>query len=145
MSVTVSSRKAPLSLSLTVTGDLFRLLGIAAELLRRTLDVFAAATRETQHEVVAYPQLPDHLPGVGDGMRGLERRDDSLEPGTQGKSTERLLVGDARVLGETFVPEVGVLGARRRVVEAGGDRVRLPDLTAFGLQHVAQGAVQNPK
>src|SRR5919107_48872 len=145
MSVTLSSRKAALSLSLPVTGDFFRLLGIDAELLRRNLDVLVAATREVQDEVLTSPQLTGHLLGVGDGMRSLERRDNSLEPGTQGKSTERLLVGDARVLGEAFVPEVGVLGARRRVVEAGGDRVRLPDLTAFGLQHVAQGAVQNPK
>src|SRR5919202_4733038 len=121
MSATRSSRKAAPILCLPVTGDFLR---AHAERLSRDLDVLVAAAREVHDEVLAPPELTSHRLRKRYRVRGLERGDDTLELRTQSKSSDRLPVGGARVLGEPLVLEVGVLGARRRVVEAGGDRVR---------------------
>src|ERR671916_2451461 len=143
MSATRSSRKAARSFSLPVTGDFFRFFGVDVEGLCYDLDILIAAAGEVHDQVLAGSELLRHLLGVEDRVRGFERRDDSLEPGTQGKSSERLLVGDARVLDQPLVLEVGVLGTDGGIVEAGGDRVRLSDLALFGLEDVAQGTVQH--
>src|SRR3712207_3161088 len=112
MSATRSSRNADRSLSLAVTGDFFHfLVSLYAQRLRDDLDVLVAATGEVQDEVLTPPQLPRYLLRVEDGVRCLERGDDAFEPRTQGKGLERLLVGDAGVLGEALVSQVGVLGA----------------------------------
>src|SRR5918999_4731163 len=142
MSATRSFRKDARSPSLAFTGDFFRLFGSDTQCLRGDLDVLVTAAREVHDEVLPWPELSSDFFGVEDRVRRLERGDDAFELRTQGESSQRLFVGDAGVLGEPFVLEVSVLRARRRVVEAGGDRVRLPDLATFGLQHVAQGAVQ---
>src|SRR5918997_6036826 len=124
-------------------GDFFRLFGADPQGVGNDLDVFVTAAREVHDEVLPRPDLFSHLLGVEDGVSRLECRDDAFEPRTESKRSERLVVGDARVLGESFVFEVGVLWAGSRVVKAGGDRVRLPDLAPLRLQDVAKGAVQN--
>ena len=61
-------------------------------------------------------------------MARLERRDDAFGAAQAMERGERLVVGDADVLGAADVLEVGVLGADAGIVEAGRDRVRLDDL-----------------
>src|ERR687886_2285220 len=131
MSATRSFRNAARNLLLSFTGDLFR---TDLEGLCDDLDVLISAAGEVDNQVLLRSELFGNLLGVGDGVGALERRNDAFEPGAEGEGLEGLLVSDAHVLGEAFILEVGVLRAGRRVVEAGGDRVCLPDLTPFRLQ-----------
>src|SRR5918999_1209398 len=145
MRATRSSRKAARSLSLPVIGNFLRLFRADAKSLRRDLDILVATAREVDDDVLPWPDLPGHLLGVEDGVGRLESRDDAFKPRAEGEGFERLLVGNARVLGESTVFEVGVLRAGSRIVEAGGDRVSLPDLAPLRLQDVAESAVQDAK
>ena len=79
----------------------------------------------------------------GHGVRGLERRDDALEPRDGLERVERLAVGDRLVAGPAGVAEVGVLRAGAGVVEPGRDRVRLEDLAVLVLHDRRERAVQD--
>ena len=68
-------------------------------------------------------------------VRRLERRDDPLGPRQPAERGERLLVGRADVLGAAGVAQERVLGADARVVEPGGDRVRVGDLAVLVGEH----------
>src|SRR5262245_10832762 len=63
-----------------------------------------------------------------DRVRRLERGQDSLQPGELPEGAQRRLVGDREVSRAAGVPQLRVLGPDARVVEPGGDRVRLEDL-----------------
>src|SRR4051812_44290569 len=63
-----------------------------------------------------------------DRVRGLQRRDDALARRQLAERRDRLLVGHRLVARAAAVAQPGVLGPGPRVVEAGGDRVRLGDL-----------------
>ena len=58
---------------------------------------------------------------------------------------QRLVVGDADVVGAAGVLEERVLGTDARVVEAGGDRMGLDDLAVVVAQHVGAVAVQHAR
>src|SRR3954453_12944643 len=64
----------------------------------------------------------------GDRVRGLERRDDALEAAGATERLHCLVVGHRRVGRATGVAQVRVLWPDARVIEPGGDRVRLEDL-----------------
>src|SRR3954447_7642186 len=66
-------------------------------------------------------------------VRGLERRDDALQPRDLAKRPQGVLVADGDVARAAAVAQVGVLGARARIVQPGGDRVRLRDLAVLVL------------
>src|SRR3954447_7680949 len=76
-------------------------------------------------------------------VRGLERRDDPLEPRDLPERVDRLVVGDRHVAGAALVAHERVLRARPRVVEAGGDGVGLEDLALLVLKHRRERAVQD--
>src|SRR5436309_12145297 len=52
------------------------------------------------------------------GVRGLERRDDSLQPRELAERAESLGVGHRLIAHPAFVAKEGVLGADARIVEA---------------------------
>ena len=81
--------------------------------------------------------------GAGEGVRGLDRGDDSLGGAQQPESIHGLRVGDGRVVGTTDVGQVRVLRADARVVEPGADRMRLDGLTVLVLEDVGTSAVQD--
>ena len=59
------------------------------------------------------------------------------------KRLERLCVGDVGVLGAPDLAQPRVLGADRRVVEPGRDRVRQLDVAVLVLQHEGARALQD--
>src|SRR6266581_4231256 len=59
--------------------------------------------------------------------------------------SERLVVGCRDVFGAAAVLEPGVLRSDTRVIEPGGDRMRLGDLAVRVLQQVRAVAVQYPR
>src|ERR687893_2996000 len=67
-------------------------------------------------------------------VRGLERRHDALEATQRAEGRHRIAVGDRDVAHAPDVAQVRVLGTRARVVEPGGDRVRLEYLAVVVLQ-----------
>src|SRR5919202_754253 len=74
---------------------------------------------------VALPLAGAGAERPGDGVGGLERGDDALELGEPPERRQRLCVGHGDVARAARVAQVRVLRPRARVVEAGGDRVRL--------------------
>ena len=60
------------------------------------------------------PSPPRVLQQPGDRVRGLQRRDDPLQPRELAEGRQRLLVGDRDVAGAAGVAQVGVLGADAR-------------------------------
>src|SRR3712207_8434614 len=91
MSTTRPSRNAARSLALPVTGDFFRLVRADAKNLRRDLDIFVAAAREVDDEVLTSPDLPGHLLGVEDGVGRLESRNRSEEHTSELQSRQYLV------------------------------------------------------
>jgi hypothetical protein len=59
------------------------------------------------------------------------------------KARDRLGVGGGGVLDPSLLAQEGVLGADGRVVEAGGDRVRVGDLPLVVLEEERAGAVED--
>ena len=80
-----------------------------------------------------------------DGVRRLERRQDPFEPRERLEAVERFGVGDVGVLGAAELAQPRVLGPDRRVVEAGGDRVRQLDVARLVLQHERARALQHAR
>ena len=78
-----------------------------------------------------------------DRMGWLERRDDALRPGHQAERLDRLVIGRVEDLQATGRVERGELRPDARVVETGGDRVRLDDLAIVVLEQVRARAVQD--
>jgi hypothetical protein len=76
-------------------------------------------------------------------LAGFQRRDDALGAAQVVEGGQRLVVGDADVLGAADVLQPGVLGADAGVVQAGRDRMRLDDLAVVVLQQVGAVAVQH--
>src|SRR2546427_2801936 len=67
-------------------------------------------------------------------MAGLQGGNDAFGAAQVVEGVQRLLVGDAHVLGPAQFLQPGVLGADAGVVEAGADAVRLGDLAVLVLQ-----------
>ena len=81
--------------------------------------------------------------GAGQAVRGLDGGQDALGLGQQREGLHGLGVGDGLVVRPAGRGQVGVLGADARVVQAGGDRVRLLGLAVGVLQHEGAHAVQH--
>jgi hypothetical protein len=78
-------------------------------------------------------------------VRGLERRDDPLEPRDAQERGQRLLVGHRNVRRPAGVTQPRVLWPGAGVVEPGAHRVRLEDLAVVALQHRGQRAVEHAR
>ena len=76
-------------------------------------------------------------------MRWFERRDDPLEAGQVAECRDRFLVGRAHVLRASRVAEPRMLGADAGIVEPGGDRVRILDLSVLVGEHGGACSVQH--
>src|SRR5918995_3081012 len=121
----------------------FRFFRTDAEGIGGDLDILIATPGDINYHVLSPAQLSGHLLGVVEGVGRLERRDYAFEARAHLEGLQRLLVGDARVLGEALIFEKSVFWSCGRVIEAGGDGVGLADLAALRLQHVAHRPVQN--
>ncbi len=84
------------------------------------------------------------LDDLGQGVAGLQRRDDALGAGQDMEGGQGLVVGDGDVLGAAAVLEPGMLGPDAGVVEAGGDGVGLDDLAVVVLHQIGAVTVQHP-
>src|SRR5918998_2829687 len=121
----------------------FRFFRADAEGIGGDLDILVTTPGDVDYDVLSPTELSGHLLGVEEGVGRLERRDYAFEARARLESLERLLVGDARVLGEAFIFEISVFWSGGRVIEAGGDGVGLADLAPLRLQHVAHRPVQH--
>ncbi len=106
-------------------------------------DVLVAAAAEVDQDDRVGSELAAELQRAGEGVRGLDGRDDALGAAEQAQRLHRLGVGGREVGRPADVGEVRVLGADARVVEPGRDRVRLDGLAVLVLQQVAARAVQD--
>ena len=91
-------------------------------------EILVAAAGEIDDHQVILRLLGRELEHLGDGVRGLERRDDAFELGEKLKRVERLVIGRRQKRDAADVVEPGMFRADARIVEAGGDRMRLVDL-----------------
>lgn len=78
-------------------------------------------------------------------MAGFQRGDDALGVAEVVEGVERLLVGDAHVLGAADFLQPGVLGAHAGVVQASADRMGFGDLAVVVLQDVGAVAMQHTR
>ena len=80
---------------------------------------------------------------VGDGVRGLERRQDAFETGERLEPFERFGVGGIRVLGSPEVAQPRMFWADGGVVEPGRDRMRELDVASLVLKHECASPLQD--
>ena len=78
-------------------------------------------------------------------VRGFEGAEDAFAFGQCPERGQRLGVGCADILRATAVLEMGMLGPDSGVIEAGGDRPGVCDLTVLVLQYVSLGAVKDAR
>ena len=77
-------------------------------------------------------------------MGRLQRRNDPLGTGEAIGCLESLVVVDGYDLLAPFFGQVGMQRSYSRVVQPGGDRIRLQDLPVFGLHHQRTRPVDDP-
>src|SRR5262249_9089399 len=91
------------------------------EILPIDVDVLIAASGEVHDEdFVGRARSEAH--GFGDGMRGLERRNETLFTREPAGGFERLAVVNRSVFGPSYFTEQRVLRSDGGVIEAGRDR-----------------------
>mmetsp|Transcript_21583 Transcript_21583/g.35860 ORF Transcript_21583/g.35860 Transcript_21583/m.35860 type:complete len:502 (-) Transcript_21583:691-2196(-) len=121
-----------------------RLVDVDAVVLGDGVHVLVPAAAQVHQDVGALRQLLGELHGVVHRVGGLEGGDQPLGLAQHRERLHGLLVRDGHVLRAPAVLEEGVLGPDARVVQAGGDGVRLRDLPVLVLQQVRAGPVQHP-
>src|SRR3984957_15014520 len=117
----------------------------APKMLGDGIDVLVAAARQVQHHQVVLRTFRRELENLGQGVRGLERRDDAFELRAELEGVERFLVGRRKIGHPSHVVEPRMLGPDARIVEPGGDRMSLEDLAVLGLQKISAVAVQHAR
>mmetsp|Transcript_20706 Transcript_20706/g.65502 ORF Transcript_20706/g.65502 Transcript_20706/m.65502 type:complete len:480 (+) Transcript_20706:426-1865(+) len=117
---------------------------VEVKLAHHGVDVLVATPGAIEdHAGLALGQGGAELLEVGEGVGGLERGNDTLELGHELEGVQGLLVAHGVVLAAAHLLEEGVLRADARVVQTGGDRVGLDDLTVVILEEVGEGPVQH--
>ena len=107
-------------------------------------DVLVAPAAEAdQHRLRPAAQRPRRPAHPGEGVGGLQRGNDALEPAQRLERIERLRVGGRLVAHPPGVAQIAVLRPHAGIVEPGRDRVRRRDLAVGVLQQIAQAAVQH--
>ena len=79
----------------------------------------------------------------GQRVRGFQRRDNAFGAAAVVEGVQRLLIGYRDVFDAALLVQPGVFGANAGVVQTGGDRVGVGDLTVTVLQQVGAVAVQH--
>jgi hypothetical protein len=105
--------------------------------------VFIAATAQVHDHDLIHWQFGGQIDRGGDGVARFEGGNDPFEAREFGKRGEGLFVGGVSVLDTVLVPEPGVFGTDRGVVEAGADAVGELDLAIFILEDVRARALQH--
>jgi hypothetical protein len=118
-------------------------LVVETEPARRRVHVLVAASREADGDEGVGSELAAQPQRAGEGVRGLDRRDDALRLRQQAQRLHRLGIGRRDVLGAADVGEPGVLGTDAGIVESGRDRVRLDRLAVLVLQDERLGPVED--
>src|SRR6516164_7716803 len=114
------------------------------QISRHARQILVAASGQVDHHEMILRLLRRQIHHPCQRMRGFERGDDAFEPRAQLERGQRLLVRRRKVLHPLDVVEPGVLRADAGVIEAGGDRVRLVDLSVLVHEQVGAVAVQHP-
>ena len=104
------------------------------------VEILVAAAGEAQDD-----QLALDVVDAGERVGRLEGGDDPLGAGESRERSERLVVGARQVRRAPGVAQPGVLRADARVVEPGGDRVGVCDLSVLVGQHGGARAVQDTR
>src|SRR5438445_4089048 len=112
-------------------------------MLAHDSNIFIAATGDVHQHDFGLLHFGGTLNDLGDRVRGFQCGDDSFRASKEGSRFQRFLVGGGNVFGSAQVFEHGVLGADRRIVEAGRDGVRACNLASAVLQYIRVGALQN--
>src|SRR5205823_2128273 len=102
----------------------------------------AASGKIDEHDAVA-SQLASDRARVRDGVRRLERRQNSLEARQRFERVERLGIAYMRVLGTSERSQPGVLRPDGRVIEARRDGVRRLNVAVLILQNEGAGSLQD--
>src|SRR3954470_21593822 len=105
-------------------------------------DVLVAAAAHVHDDEMIARQGRRDLGDMRKRMRRLERRDDAFEPACQLERLQCLFVGYRDVLHVAKLVEPGMLGTDAGVIEAGGDRMRVADLSVPVLQQIGAVSVQ---
>src|SRR5712692_11302809 len=87
--------------------------------------------------------LRRNVHGPSQCVRWLQCRDDALKLAAKLKRRHSLVVGRREEFHPTQVVEPGMFGADPGIIEAGGDRVRLLDLSVAVHQQVSAVAMQH--
>src|SRR5712671_4057301 len=112
---------------------------------RDGVHILVAPSREIDQQDPVPWQRGRELRRVSERMRGLKRRDDSLEAAQVVEGGDGFLIVDGDVLSPPSVLEPGVLRAYPRVIQPCRDGVRLDDLTVFVLKQIRAISVQHPR
>src|SRR5207302_6485615 len=96
-------------------GRTSRRSGSPAARLANDVEVLVAAPGQVDQHDLLRGERACQRHRVGNRMRALERRDDALQARGLVKGRERLLVGDADVLGAMRVMAKGVIRAEARI------------------------------
>src|SRR5450631_300089 len=108
-------------------------------------NVLIPAPRDVHDHDLRLLHFRSALDDLGDSVRGFERRNNAFGPSQQHGCLKRLGVRGRNILRAPRISEHGMLGADRRVVQTGGDRVRGRDLTRSVLQDVRISSLQNAR
>src|SRR5450631_328976 len=108
-------------------------------------NVLIPAPRDVHDHDLRLLHFRSALDDLGDSVRGFERRNNAFGPSQQHGCLKRLGVRGRNIVRAPRISEHGMLGADRRVVQTGGDRVRGRDLTRSVLQDVRISSLQNAR
>src|SRR2546423_15009838 len=117
--------------------------GSPAARLADDIEVLVPWAGQVDQDKIVLSELSRQWHRVGNRMRALQRWNDALQPGCLMERGQRLLIGDACVLGALLVVQEGVLGPNAGVIQAGGDGMRRQHLAVLVLEQVAERAVQH--
>src|SRR5260221_12391362 len=96
---------------------------------RDGVHILVAPSRELDQQDPVPWQRGRELRRVSEPMRGLKRRDDSLEAAQVVEGADGFLIADGEVLSPPSVLEPGVLRAHPRVIQPCREVVRVAGLT----------------
>src|SRR6185436_5547519 len=107
--------------------------------------VLVAAAREVDEQDLVLRQRGREACGIGERMRGFERRNDAFDAAAVVERSERFGVGDRHVFRAARVLEPRVLRPHAGIVESRRYRMRGDDLAVRVLQQIRAVAVQHSR
>ncbi|KAH3670515.1 hypothetical protein OGAPHI_001030 [Ogataea philodendri] len=113
--------------------------------LGNTLDVLVSSSRNVDDDVLVLGHGLGLLQSSVDGMRRLERRNDTLVLRKQTEPFQGLRVGSSNKLHTAQVLPGRKLGSNTRIVQSGRNRVSVVDLAVRVLQNVRLDSVENTR